>query len=104
MPNPISIGDYYLKWAVFGLWPCGHSARIDLGRFMAWGMADVPMLALCKQLRCPDCDGDGPADIGTRWRGKDVEHDAQRDAAERKEKVRVLEPRAPMRRPNQRRP
>jgi hypothetical protein len=50
MAGPLSISDYYPKWVVHGLWACGHRARIDLGRFIAWGMADVPMMALCKHI------------------------------------------------------
>jgi hypothetical protein len=57
-------------------------------------MADVPMLALCTRLRCPTCDRRGPAEIATSWRGQDAERDAQRNAAERATKVRVLKPRA----------
>jgi hypothetical protein len=38
MPFPGNIADFYPQWIVHGSWPCGHNARIDLGRFMAWGM------------------------------------------------------------------
>ncbi len=93
MPNSDSISEYYGKWAVHGLWRCGHQAPIDLGRFVAWGMADVPMLALCKRLRCPKCGAPGPAKIGTSWRGYGAEREAQRNAAERLVKVRQLKPR-----------
>ena len=95
MTNPGSISDFYTKWAVYGLWACGHKARIDLGRFIAWGMADVPMLALCKRLRCPECGARGPAEIGTGWLGHDPYEEAKRNAAERLAKVRQLKPREP---------
>jgi hypothetical protein len=91
--NPVSISDYYPKWVVHGLWSCGHRARIDLGRFMAWGMADVPMVALCKRLRCPECGARGPAEIGTGWLGRDSDQEATQNAAERLLKVRQLKPR-----------
>lgn len=81
MAGPVSISDYYPKWVVHGLWPCGHRARIDLGRFLAWGMADVPMLALCKRLRCPDCGARGPAEIGTGWLGSEGGQAAGKGAA-----------------------
>jgi hypothetical protein len=95
MTGPVSICDYYPKWAVHGLWACGHRARIDLGRFIAWGMADVPMVALCKRLRCPECGARGPAEIGTGWLGHDPHEEAKRNAAERLVKVRHLKPREP---------
>ena len=95
MAGPISISDYYPQWIVHGLWTCGHSARIDLGRFIAWGMADVPMLALCKRLRCPECAARGPAEIRTSWLGRDPEQEARQYAAERLAKVRQLKPREP---------
>lgn len=93
MPGPVSISDYYPKWVVHGLWKCGHRARIDLGRLIAWGMADVPMLALCKRLRCPECGARGPAEIGTGWLGHDLEQEARQNAAERLVKVWQLKPR-----------
>jgi hypothetical protein len=93
--HDVSISDYYSKWAVHGRWACGHRARIDLGRFIAWGMADVPMLALCKRLRCPECGARGPAEIGTSWLGRDAEQEEERNAAERLVKVRQLKPREP---------
>ena len=77
MPSPGNIADFYPQWIVHGSWPCGHHARIDLGRFMAWGMQDVPMVALCRRLRCPECGAKGPAEIGTGWVG----HDPPRGAA-----------------------
>ena len=95
MAIPVSISDYYPKWVVLGLWKCGHRARIDLGRFIAWGMADVPMLALCKRLRCPECGARGPAEIGTGWLGTNPDENAKRNAAERSVKVRELKPRKP---------
>lgn len=52
-------------------------ARIELGRFIAWGMGDVPMVALGKRLRCPECGARGPAEIGTGWLGRDAERDAK---------------------------
>ena len=33
--------------------------------FIAWGMADVPMPALRKRLRRPECGARGPAEIAT---------------------------------------
>jgi hypothetical protein len=42
MAFPGNISDFYPQWIVHGSWPCGHGARIDLGRFLAWGMHDVP--------------------------------------------------------------
>ena len=95
MAHPVSISDYYPQWIVHGLWTCGHRARIDLGRFIAWGMADVPMLALCRRLRCPECGARGPAEIGTGWLGRDPQQDAKENAAERLAKVRQLKPRQP---------
>jgi hypothetical protein len=95
MAHPVSISDYYPQWIVHGLWTCDHRARIDLGRFIAWGMSDVPMLALCKQLRCPKCGARGPAEIGTGWLGRDPEQDANQITAERLAKVRLLKPRQP---------
>ena len=89
MPHPVNIADFYPQWVVHGAWPCGHGARIDLGRFLAWGMADVPMLALCRRLRCPQCGGKGPAESGTGWVGKDE------DLGDRSTKVRPLRPRDP---------
>jgi hypothetical protein len=95
MAHPVSISDYYPQWVVHGLWSCGHRARIDLGRFIAWGMTDVPMLALCKRLRCPECAARGPAEIGTGWLGRDSDQMATQDAAGRLAKVRELKPRKP---------
>ncbi len=95
MTGPITISDYYPKWIVNGHWTCGHRARIDLGRFIAWGMADVPLLALCKRLRCPQCGARGPAEIATGWLGNDPEQDVGQNAAERLAKVRELKPRQP---------
>jgi hypothetical protein len=89
MQPPANICDFYPQWMVHGAWPCGHAARIDLGRFMAWGMHDVPMVALCRRLRCPTCGGKGPAEIGTGWVGKDSNELA------RSPNVRPLKPRAP---------
>jgi len=88
--HPVSIADYYPQWIVDGAWPCGHRARIHLGRFLAWGMADVPMLALCKRLRCPACDARGPAEIGAGWLGRDQDQEAMQNAAERAAKVRRM--------------
>jgi|ERR1700677_3100740 hypothetical protein len=88
MPQPGNISDFYPQWIVHGAWPCGHAARIDLGRFLAWGMHDVAMVAHCKLLRCPTCGGKGPAEIGTGWVGRDPDHRADVNG-----KVRVLKPR-----------
>jgi hypothetical protein len=95
MQPPGNISDFYPQWIVHGAWPCGHTARIDLGRFMAWGMHDVPMLALCTRLRCPACGSRGPAEIGTGWLGRDQESETEQSAAERAGKVRRLKPRGP---------
>ncbi len=93
MSHPVNMSDYYPQWVVHGLWPCGHRARIDLGRFIAWGMSDVPMAPVCKRLRCPECGGRGPAEIGTGWLGGDPEQQARQNAAERLSKVRQLKQR-----------
>jgi hypothetical protein len=95
MAGPVNISDYCPKWAVHGLWACSHRDHIDLGWFIAWGMADVPMVALCKRLRCPECGAPGPAEIGTGWLGRDPHEEAKRNAAERLAKVRQLKPREP---------
>jgi hypothetical protein len=58
-------------------------------------MADVPMVALCKRLRCPECGASGAAEIGTGWLGHDPHEEAKRNAAERLAKVRQLTPREP---------
>lgn len=89
--GPVSITDHYPNWKIHGTWPCGHTAAIDLGRFMAWGMADVPMKALCIRLQCPVCGAKGPARIQAGWVGRD-ELLVGEIAAERKEKVRELRP------------
>jgi hypothetical protein len=88
MKQRANIEDFYPQWIVHGAWPCGHTARIDLGRFLAWGMHDVPMYALCSRLRCPQCGGKGPAEIGTGWIGRD-----QGGAVGEPGKVRELRPR-----------
>jgi hypothetical protein len=90
---PISIADHYPAWVAHGAWRCGHKARIDLGRFLVWGMHDVPMVALCRRLRCPKCGKEGPAEIATGWIGKDQD----RGAVERTAKVHELRPRVPKR-------
>jgi hypothetical protein len=93
MKRPGNVSDFYPQWIVHGRWPCGHTARVDLGRFLAWGMHDVPMVALCRRLRCPACGGKAPAEIGTGWVSKDEHGDALRLARARAEKVRTLKPR-----------
>jgi hypothetical protein len=92
MAQPGNISNFDPQWLVHGcgLAACGHRARIDLGRFMAWGIHDVPMVALCRRLRCPECGGKGPAEIGTGWLGRDPERGAEDNG-----KVRELKPRNP---------
>jgi hypothetical protein len=88
MASPrVSVADHHSNWVVHGSWPCGHAARIDLGRFLAWEMHDVPMVALCRRLRCPECGGKGPAEVATGWLGTDP------GQGERSTKVRELKPR-----------
>jgi hypothetical protein len=48
----------------------------------------VPMLPVCKRLRCPECGAKGPAQIGTGWVG----HDPPPAASDNK--VRELKPRS----------
>jgi hypothetical protein len=92
MPREMyTIGDHYPQWKINGTWPCGHMATIDLGRFMAWGMADVPLMALCTRLRCPECDGKGPAKISAGWVGRN-ESLTGRIVTERAAKVRQIKP------------
>jgi hypothetical protein len=58
-------------------------------------MADVPMLPLCRRLRCPTCGGKGPVDIRSSWIGKDEHEEALRLARARAAKVRTIKPREP---------
>ena len=92
-PEMITIADHYPNWKITGTWPCGHIATIDLGRFIAWGMADLPMTAVCKRLRCPQCDGKGPAEVSAGWLGRN-ESTVGRVIAERAATVRRLKPKS----------